>query len=310
MPSATEKRRQLSEMAGACNVHLDWVDGVKPEDVDANTLPAHLSDLRGYSLGAYKAHMNALDRIIEDNLATAVIAEDDIDWDVRIKSQLRSAAHAFRVVAQSTDTFEVIDYDGMPALPPPRVSPYGDDWEVLWLGLCRQNVDPKYTMVVRQYDSTVPELRHVQLEDSHDQPWNFLHNYPNHTRIYHQMREGLCSLFYAVTLEAAKKIRHEFGDVQANGPLDVMLLQYCNPGGRPGIGDKVQLRCYSAMPQLINHWHPEERRTKNIRWSARANVDKLKASSEIWKEDVDNAEFIDSYPDSSGAIEARMIHSL
>lgn len=306
MPTATGKRRTLQEAGEASNIQLDWIDGVDPQDIDKDTLPpakngdTH-SHLRGYSLGAWKAHMNALDSIIEAGVATGVVAEDDIDWDVRIKSQLRSSATAFQALSQPLRYADVrpgsLDYDDLPPFEPAKISPYGDGWDVLWLGHCRMHVeerDQSYPMVVRRGDPTVPEKRHIKTSDIDDQ-WTFLDDLPEHTRLYYHSRDGLCTLVYAVSYEGARKIRHETGDVMLSGPFDVMLMEYCNLEARPGIGDKTRLKCLSVLPQLFNHWLPGANTSRNIRWSARKNLQQLRDHEGIVAETAPADGWMDSW---------------
>jgi len=105
-------------------------------------------------------------RIIDHNLTSALILEDDADWDIRLKSQLQVFAQAARAFTQPTtrastsqkpqplaqaETYKppgmtsstVVELpldrllDRLPLRDlHPTITPYGDDWDVLWLGHC------------------------------------------------------------------------------------------------------------------------------------------------------------------------------
>jgi hypothetical protein len=62
-----------------------------------------------------------LNSVVENGYSSVLIMEDDMDWDVRIKSQLLQVAKGARYLQPSSKM---------------DVSPYGDDWDVLWLGHC------------------------------------------------------------------------------------------------------------------------------------------------------------------------------
>lgn len=83
--------------------------------------------------------------------------EDDADWDVRIRDQLNDLAKASYALTQplaGTEGNEYADvtypkplegsppsvpdfeFDSLPATVEPLISPYGDEWDVLWLGHC------------------------------------------------------------------------------------------------------------------------------------------------------------------------------
>ena len=91
-----------------------------------------------------------IDRMVEQNLTSALILEDDADWDIRIKSQMRDFAKATQMLVQplagTLDKF--VDpthdghygrghkdfYPGEVAMEEPVTSPYGDvhRWDVLF----------------------------------------------------------------------------------------------------------------------------------------------------------------------------------
>lgn len=73
--------------------------------------------------------MDVMQKMVRENIATALILEDDADWDVSIKEQL--AAFAEGVLAIRNDT---ASRGG---------SPYGDDWDLLWVGACEVS-EPRF----------------------------------------------------------------------------------------------------------------------------------------------------------------------
>jgi len=58
-------------------------------------------------------------------LSSALIFEDDAEWDATIKSQLVELARGLHYL-QGIQTSELGSLH----------SPYGDDWDVLWIGYC------------------------------------------------------------------------------------------------------------------------------------------------------------------------------
>lgn len=67
------------------------------------------------------AHLDLLKFVIASGPETALIIEDDVDWDVEIKSQMRLVSDNIR------------DYMGTS---PEDPTPFGTEWDVLWLGHC------------------------------------------------------------------------------------------------------------------------------------------------------------------------------
>ena len=97
-------------------------------------------------------------RIVSRNLTSALILEDDVDWDIRLKSQLRTFAEAVRALSQPLSVGSLSAYadssyppskaaedsldptlmyvGDLPSTVAPKMSPYGDNWDVLHIGHC------------------------------------------------------------------------------------------------------------------------------------------------------------------------------
>ena len=97
------------------------------------------------------------DRIVSENISSALILEDDVDWDLRIRQQLQDFALATRALIQPGQGSEgrthfnvtiptgrsegatrlvMLMHGNLPITITPSVSPYGDNWDVLHLGHC------------------------------------------------------------------------------------------------------------------------------------------------------------------------------
>lgn len=246
--------------------------------------------------------------------------EDDVDWDIRIKSQLHQFAGAVHVLTQplvskrkEVESEEINIGRNLPAppTPVPTRSPYGDNWDMLWLGHCgvrfpEREKDSELPLGrVLFTDETVPSSQHIGLQFGTDE---LATRYANHTRAVHHTAETVCSLAYAVTQRAARQILYDIGLKELRGPFDIMLREYCD-----GIEGRKVRNCYTAQPQYFQHHRPvgskrkssdinggekreedfnEQAHTYNIRWSTRMNMQRL----------VDGeTEFEDQWPDDAPA---------
>jgi len=121
-----------------------------------------------------------------------------MDWDVRLKSQLKAIALGAHH----------LQYPPSKIVPPTAESPYGDDWDVLWLGHCgdvfpeqleeyssKSPMDPDLLYVSRKYtifpDSTVPPPEHARGFQNYSA-------YP-YTRWVHISGGPICSFAYALS---------------------------------------------------------------------------------------------------------------
>ena len=74
--------------------------------------------------------------------------ESDADWDMRVKEILPPLARGIR---------ELVDwpFDRSHHVLDPQIEPYGDTWDVLWIGHCGSNHDGN-TRIYSWNDTTVP----------------------------------------------------------------------------------------------------------------------------------------------------------
>lgn len=77
---------------------------------------------------AWIAHLDLLAYFIGSGLETALVVEDDLDWDVRLRT------HQMRAVVDHVRNFTGVG--PQQTAPSSSSSPYGDAWDVLWLGHC------------------------------------------------------------------------------------------------------------------------------------------------------------------------------
>jgi hypothetical protein len=249
--------------------------------------------------------------------------EDDADWDIRIKAQMRQFAQASQVLFQpltnsggyadstfpqphDSDTTPVLGLRMFSSVAQPAWSPYGDEWDLLWLGHCgtkfpSASLNPSLPRgrVVISDDETVPAAHHIVKLWGSDE---LQEQYPNHTRVVHHTSEMVCTLGYAVTQAAARRILYSLGLDKVIGPYDIGLSAYCD-----GLTDEKRVRnCLTMQPQLFNHHRPrgnqsswsdinpygsevvQEASTQNIRLSTRVNLPRLLNG---------RTDYIDQYPD-------------
>ena len=155
--------------------------------------------------------------IIASNYSSALILEDDADWDVAIRSQVPAIANAIRDI-----TYGV-------------VGPWGFNWDYLALGHCGAGAVPDDKYRVIQDNTTGPVEDYQAL-------WGPEKDLKNHTRFVHGTSGTVCTFGYAVSRHGAKKlIDHLSGSGE---PLDIDYAMQCNGGG---------LACYAVTPEIIHH---------------------------------------------------------
>ena len=228
-----------------------------------------------------------------------------MDWDVRLKPLLRDFAVSTHTLARTPHSVEgaQLIFDSLPPTSVPTDSPYGDDWDLLWLGHCGANLAEGTDLVLHFNDPSVPLHRHLHGFGG----MSPLELMPNHTRVVaRRLQDPVCSTAYAVSHRGARTMLHALGVQALDGPYDVMLRSWCDGTGIYESSAMPHV-CMGVLPALFKHWRsrgslagdsdiskPNEGFRENsvspeIRWSVRKNLER------IWKGDT---LFEDQYPDS------------
>ncbi|KAJ8131583.1 hypothetical protein O1611_g2048 [Lasiodiplodia mahajangana] len=307
LPSRSDRRDGLSLAAALSDIELEFIDGVDATSIPEKALP-HTSKhslLSGPAVGAWRGHLNAIQEVVRRNLTSALIVEDDADWDVRIRDQLRNFARSSHALTQplvdtrsgvyadptypnpldsSPSSVPDLAFDSLPATIDSLTSPYGDEWDILWLGHCGMrfpyadnNVISKGRVV--QADQTVPQRKYLwTITDPND----LREQYPDHSRVTHHVQDGTCSLAYAINQRSARKLLYEAGLKDVNAAFDIVLRWFCEGTGEPNRGYH---NCLTTTPSLFSIHLPagpkkhnsdisdhgegdQEERTELLRWSA------------------------------------------
>ncbi|KAH7414363.1 hypothetical protein DE146DRAFT_640017 [Phaeosphaeria sp. MPI-PUGE-AT-0046c] len=108
LPFRTDRRDAMSLSAAISNIKLEYVDGVTGASIKQTAYPPpdeNIKLLPGIR-GSWRTHMDALQRVVEQNLTTAFILEDDVDWDIRVRQNLQRFALASRVLSSDRSVFD------------------------------------------------------------------------------------------------------------------------------------------------------------------------------------------------------------
>lgn len=223
-----------------------------PSPDDAVQAFQHKSNDKGVgSTKAWLAHLNVLKHVISTGLETALIVEDDLDWDVGLKT---------RQMGLVVD--HVRNFTGVGPGELSTTSPYGDNWDVLWLGHCGAEMRP---MPGQDYVAgrppagwaamAQPYLDPLRLNGTGARPhWGLdtlrwkgkgWQHPPAGLRLV-QDGGAVCSWAYGVSRRSADKVlaRMSVGDNQA---FDIGLKDVC---------DRGELNCVTVVPGVMSSYSP------------------------------------------------------
>lgn len=213
-------------------------------------------------------------RILENAYSTALIFEDDADWDVNLKSQLQEFARGLHAL-KGNDRVS-------------KSAPYGTEWDILWIGGCSSAAGANETQFyVIPEDPTVPSLQRRHTWGGPLDAWK--ENYPeDSSRFIYRAGSGCCTFGYAVTQRGAKKILASLSLDHMEVPVDIGMSELCaGDSGRP------RVECYAPFPNLVGTYrfkgpayrnsdvvsnddkNSQEEHAENMIYSTRRNIHRL-----------------------------------
>lgn len=234
--SSLQSAAELTGLDISIPIQPIWSD----EDVASMQAPRNSLLDRGSAL-AWLGHRNVLAHFLNSTDETALIIEDDVDWDTRLRTtQIPQTAYAIRELLNSHEGY------------------YGDtnSWDIIWLGHCGDYFDANRGMNIpniKAYaDPAMPTLDRL-----HSWTRDFLLGLgaENQQRLVHKSVSPLCSFAYAVTRPAAMRLYNELavrepsrGQGNPCKAYDVRLLEACRDEG---------MKCITVNPELFHHSHTQ-----------------------------------------------------
>lgn len=222
-------------LSGITYTQMDGVDG---HQVPEKALP-YTMDQNPNAIGCWRAHLNVVQKIVHEKIATALIFEDDADWDVSFKTQLVQFARGSRYIMKT------------PADKSPH-SPYGDNWDILWLGHCGTWVyheDNRRFFVIPKDPTVEPPEYRQNVHTPNMSHWETGPDGDKQTRIIFNSEGGVCTAGYAISQRGARKALYHMSMLPYNSPVDWGFANLCK--------NKVyDFTCVSVFPQLIGVSRP------------------------------------------------------
>lgn len=292
LPERTDKRDAFAVTAGITGFDYNITDGVDGSKISTKALPYTMNQSPN-SLGCWRAHLNVWQDMIHRGVRSTLVFEDDADWDVGLRAQMLELAKGTRHNLYETE--------------PATLSPYGDDWDLLWIGHCGSGTAPWTTRrYVIHNDATVlpPDARNVVGKPDMSR-YESAPDGDNSTRIIYQAMGGVCTAAYAISLKGAMKALYRTSLIPYNDNVDWGLSRIC--------GDRsFGFKCVAAYPSIVGVYSPagntsrgsdigygdqsqlgidKEGHSKHLVFSTRANLERLFHGERV---------FESSYSDESG----------
>ncbi|KAM0714113.1 hypothetical protein Q7P37_011077 [Cladosporium fusiforme] len=252
------RRNHLEQAAAATGLELTiptqpiWSD----EDVDNFKWPNKSeSQVTTGTAKAWLSHHVVLREFLNSGQETALIFEDDVDWDIRLKTiQVPLAQRAARSLGKSKSVDASVYPWGSPK-----------DWDLLYLGHCGDylNMLNRGVGVGHHHPADLEKLNHVLYEDPSMPNRTDLHPFtasfltaltvPEQTRVLHHSVWPLCTFGYAITRYTAARLLEDLAppkeDIHKHiTAYDAAILTACRDN---------HILCYTLQPELFHHMEGE-----------------------------------------------------
>lgn len=192
---------------------------------------------------------------MNDRLTSALVIEDDADWSLLLKDQLAFFAQGAQYILspiKDSNTAPPLSSSsspaspGLPLLQPPSPhSPYGDSWDLLWLGHCGTEImaNDTYRFVVEN-DMTVPPTPRL-INFGPSTPDLKKEGLTPSSRVVFTASSGLCTYAYALSYKGASKVlQYQNSQIDEFHPIDLGLAKMCK--------EEDNFHCIGVFPQIID----------------------------------------------------------
>jgi len=232
LPSRTDKLDAFSVASSLTDFNFSLLPGIDGSTVPDKALPATWNDgpLRNNQVGCWRAHLNVAQTIVRQRLSSAMIFEDDADWDVNYREQLVTFAMGSQMIL------------GSPA-PKTLDSPYGDGWDLLWLGHCGSSpmAGDDRRFIIENDPTVTPRDNRFVLAPAPAE----MESHDNTTRIMYRAGLGICAYNYALSLRGAQKLLYYLSMSPYTAPYDLGMDAMCKDATRNFV-------CIGIFPQLVD----------------------------------------------------------
>lgn len=239
LPERKDRLDSITVQAGVTGINVRVSDGVDGKTVPVKTLPQGMTvDYMKYGgIGCWRAHLNLFNTMVREGIQSALVLEDDADWDIALKYQMREIAKGTRFLLNSTD-------------PNPN-SPYGDDWDIIWIGhrSTSEFEEERYPerWVMPNDPTVVPPRVRQEYPGAYMKYWDEGHqNDDLYTRVLYRAKWGEVTTGYAISLRGALKVIYHQSMLPFDVAVDTGMGHMC---GHPEWGSNFT--CIAPFPRIL-----------------------------------------------------------
>ena len=225
LPFRTDRQDSVFLRASLSGITVNIVDGIKGDLIPDKVLPEGAKEnLNPAEIGIWRAHVNIWQNIVKNNWESAVIMEDDADWDYNIRQQIgelninmKSFITKQKPLNNNSDNNDVNDENNDVLF---QKEYDGNTWDIIIIGACGDRGHPTDPTFFKWKDSSAPKDRDMLDEGVANM---LLPNIKN-IRLLAKSFYPLCSTGYLVSQRGARRLLHNIGLLKVRQALDLEFI--------------------------------------------------------------------------------------
>ncbi|CAO1635136.1 unnamed protein product [Parajaminaea phylloscopi] len=140
-----DRHDEFSLLSSAYRLEIERLDGVLHSDMRPEGQPLFDDDVTATEKACWRAHVRIWRKMVEEKIESALILEDDADFDVNLKESLQRLQRPLHTLFDSVQTHHQAPL-------PSTASPWmHSEWDMIYLGACME-----YPIAQNQLDPSTP----------------------------------------------------------------------------------------------------------------------------------------------------------
>jgi GR25 family glycosyltransferase involved in LPS biosynthesis len=214
----SDRRDAIELLASYTNLNMTWAPGVDGDTVTRKARPYDGHKLSAPTIGCWRAHANIWRQLLDAPYSTALILEDDIDWDIKTRDIMALVGeHMKAAVSSAMGSSSSITSSG---------PYYHEHWDTLWVGACLSEIpgDVRKSLTVYKdpYAPTAKDLKSYDREYMSMLGVDYPETGPG-MRALHHAQSPTCTYGYAVSKKGAQRLLYNVGYRGLDAPVDLII---------------------------------------------------------------------------------------
>ncbi|KAG5981483.1 hypothetical protein E4U54_006638 [Claviceps lovelessii] len=127
LASRSDRQDMMTMLSSVTNVSLTHQPAANGNDIPDKAKPNGAGGLRPGQIGCWRSHADIWKRMVEENIQTAMVVEDDADWDMEIHDIFERFSRHMQVTKLGKHTRTAYEK---------KHAPYGLEWDLIYTGSC------------------------------------------------------------------------------------------------------------------------------------------------------------------------------